>query len=208
MNKEQMRLIYSSGVIASFFAYSSVRNTFASLLGHSFEKAVFVTISISAVSCFIYLLLTASKYKHVNSNQLMFIRTSPKQAGIFYDFSLDIYVITPMFFLLGWEVNALSKHFNSDISAIITSVSFILFAYFLKYGWALFIEFMKYTTQPVSSDTPRYQAERLITGIVSLVITIFVLEINIILKLAMVAVFLTGTVLSSIKLIRKTKIKN
>jgi hypothetical protein len=132
MKKDQYRLLFSTGVIASFFGYLSARSNFQDWLG-SFEKIILCMVGVSAAFSFLYLLFFAMGLRYYPGSS----KFHENDKKIMYDASILTFFIVPIMFTYSYLVTLYGKISPNDSSfgSFVAIALIVIFIVGLKYIW-------------------------------------------------------------------------
>jgi len=105
-----LRLLFASGIIASFFAYIANRTYISAHVLNTLEVLVFGLISSAALFSFLFLLLSAASMKYGLSTRIFTLDVSKKKIQLLYDVSVDVFAILPIFAAASIITTFIGKH--------------------------------------------------------------------------------------------------
>lgn len=92
---EQTRLVFSGAIIAGVLAYIATGHTIAGYIGMDAARIIGLSLALSGIFSFLYLLTVAADLKHTQSSYIYGFRLNFIQKMFFYDISVDVLAITP-----------------------------------------------------------------------------------------------------------------
>ena len=113
-NRQQFRLAFSTAMLAAALAYLAARQFFIERFGQ-FEIWLLVVIAVSAICSFIYLYLLAIEAKYYKSR--LFRPSKPEDKQVFFDLSVDVFLLVPAFFVFYYVYAQLSDAMPADLGS-------------------------------------------------------------------------------------------
>lgn len=112
MKKDNLdkRLLITTGILASFFAYLSVRNSVVKYLSF-LEKPIFIFLLISTLFSFLFILLTAGSLKYGNKSRIFTLDISKDKRDLLYDLAVDSFILFPVISLFSYLTDYINNRY-------------------------------------------------------------------------------------------------
>jgi len=111
---QQFRLAFATTILAGALAYLATRQFFIEIFGQ-FETWLLIVIAVSATCSFVYLYFLAIEAKYYKSRFFRRLKAEDKQ--VFFDLSVDVFMLVPAFFLFYYLFAKISSLIPFDLGS-------------------------------------------------------------------------------------------